>query len=227
MSKHTHCKGCGAELDQSNCRNPKVWCSEACRVRWYRNNVHGVKERNALLAKERNAKLEEAKPPRPRCLSCGAEMPRRKNARYCTKPECRSMGAKEHRLRQRPCSVIGCDRPVQAKGLCGSHYASEWSKKNVDRRNAMRGRYKARKREAFVEDVVPSEVFERDHWVCGICGERIPKRAKWPDVRSASVDHIVPLAAGGMHEMKNVQAAHLGCNSAKRHKGSGDQLALI
>lgn len=227
MSKPTHCRGCGSELDQTKCRNPRVWCSEACRVRWYRNNTPGVKERYAARAKERNAELELAKPPRPRCLNCGAEMPRRKTALYCSKPECKAVGDKEYRLRQPQCSVDGCEKPAHSKGKCGSHYAAEWSKKNVERRKALRSRYRARKRDAFVEDVVPAEVFERDRWVCGICGERIPKGAKWPDVMSASVDHIVPLASGGKHEMKNVQASHLGCNSAKRNKGSGEQLALL
>lgn len=111
--------------------------------------------------------------------------------------------------------------------MCGSHYSARWRLENPGKASAARTRYRARKRSAFVENVEPLAVFERDKWTCGICGERIPKRAKWPDMRSASVDHIVPLAGGGKHEMRNVQASHLGCNSVKQHRGSGEQLALI
>ncbi|WP_288820065.1 HNH endonuclease [uncultured Corynebacterium sp.] len=137
------------------------------------------------------------------------------------------MAAREYRDRQPKCSVDGCVNRVIALGLCGSHYSTKWRKINPGKASLTRSRYRARKRGAFVEDVDSLAVFERDKWTCGICGEPIPKRAKWPDVKSASVDHVVPLNCGGKHEMKNVQAAHLGCNSAKRDKGAGDQLALI
>lgn len=223
----THCKGCGAELDQSGCRNPRVWCSEACRVRYYREHKPGYKEHVAKLAHERAVAAELAKPPRPRCANCGAEMARRAASKFCSKPDCRAMSAREYRARQPECSVDGCAKKVIAFGLCGPHYSTQWRKNNPDKASVTRSRYRARKRGAFVEDVDSFTVFERDKWTCGICGERIPKSAKWPDVKSASVDHVVPLNCGGKHEMKNVQAAHLGCNSAKSDKGAGDQLALI
>lgn len=154
-------------------------------------------------------------------------MSRRKANVFCSKPECRSVSREEYAMSQPQCSVDGCSRPVTAYGLCGSHYSAQWRKKNPDKASAVRGRYRARKRSAFVEDVEPIAVFERDKWICGICGELIPKRAKWPDMRSASVDHIVPLSCGGKHDMRNVQASHLGCNSVKQNRGSGEQLALI
>lgn len=72
----------------------------------------------------------------------------------------------------------------------------------------------------------PAEVFERDRWRCGLCGGRVPRRAVWPDPRSASLDHIVPLSADGEHERANVQCAHLACNLRKGARGV-QQLALI
>ncbi len=59
------------------------------------------------------------------------------------------------------------------------------------------------------------EVFERDGWVCGICGQLIDPVLKWPEPRSASLDHVLPLAAGGEHTRANTQAAHLICNIRK------------
>lgn len=58
------------------------------------------------------------------------------------------------------------------------------------------------------------EVFERDGWLCHICGKRIARSPK-NKLDAASVDHVIPIAAGGTHTMDNVKAAHLRCNLAK------------
>lgn len=54
--------------------------------------------------------------------------------------------------------------------------------------------------------------------ICGICGEWIDLREKWPSKKSFSVDHIVPRAAGGSHSFSNLQPAHLGCNERKSNR---------
>lgn len=36
-----------------------------------------------------------------------------------------------------------------------------------------------------------------------------------PDRLAPTLDHIIPLAAGGTHEPSNCQCAHFSCNSAK------------
>lgn len=70
-------------------------------------------------------------------------------------------------------------------------------------------------------------VLERDKWCCGICGEKIPKSAIYGDPLYRTLDHVIPLAQGGEHSYANSQAAHSICNSVKRDRGGGDQLALI
>jgi 5-methylcytosine-specific restriction endonuclease McrA len=69
-------------------------------------------------------------------------------------------------------------------------------------------RYQARKRDAFVEDVNPLIVFERDEGRCGICGEPV-------DQGRFEVDHVIPLARGGEHSYANTQPAHPLCNQRK------------
>ena len=64
-----------------------------------------------------------------------------------------------------------------------------------------------------------TEIFERDNWTCGICNESIDKELKWPDVKSVSLDHIIPVSKGGGHIRTNVQAAHLNCNIRKGANG--------
>lgn len=61
-------------------------------------------------------------------------------------------------------------------------------------------------------------VFERDNWVCQICGEDVDPTVEHPDPLSKSLDHIVPLSQGGGHTWDNVQLAHLVCNMSKGNR---------
>lgn len=86
---------------------------------------------------------------------------------------------------------------------------ADWETRNREARYAINARRRALKRAAFVEDVVPLVVLERDDGVCGICGGDV-------DPFDFHVDHIVPLSRGGEHSYANVQAAHPACNIRKR-----------
>lgn len=68
---------------------------------------------------------------------------------------------------------------------------------------------------ADVDEVVARDVFERDGWLCQLCGGGVDGSLSFPEPGSASVDHIVPLSRGGSHTWENVQLAHLGCNMSK------------
>ena len=57
------------------------------------------------------------------------------------------------------------------------------------------------------------EIYERDKWRCGICGEQVDIKLPFPDKMSASIDHIIPLRQGGKHVRENVRCAHLICNA--------------
>lgn len=67
---------------------------------------------------------------------------------------------------------------------------------------------RALKLAAYVEDVDPLVVLERDDGVCGICGGDV-------DPFDFQVDHVIPLSRGGEHSYANVQVAHESCNKAK------------
>lgn len=68
------------------------------------------------------------------------------------------------------------------------------------------------------ERVCPASIFERDKWLCGICGTITDRNAKVPSPLAATLDHIIPLAKGGSHDPSNVQCAHFICNSRKSDK---------
>lgn len=73
------------------------------------------------------------------------------------------------------------------------------------------------------------EIFDRDHWRCGICRRHIDRRLRWPHPKSVSLDHVIPLAKGGHHSRRNTQAAHLRCNLRKRTNVApmGEQIPLF
>lgn len=58
-------------------------------------------------------------------------------------------------------------------------------------------------------------IFGRDNYICWICGDKADPSAKWPDPRSPTLDHIIPLSKGGADHPNNVACAHAGCNRRK------------
>lgn len=57
-------------------------------------------------------------------------------------------------------------------------------------------------------------VFERDRWVCYLCGKKVARNPRNP-LEKASVDHMFPIVLGGHHSWENVRTTHLRCNLAK------------
>jgi len=75
---------------------------------------------------------------------------------------------------------------------------------------------KARKRAATVESVSPTRVFERDGWMCHLCGGKTLKDKRGTyHPKAPELDHIVPLSKGGEHSYRNTACAHRKCNAAK------------
>lgn len=84
---------------------------------------------------------------------------------------------------------------------------------------ARRRNRQASERQGFRSAICWNDVVRRCRNQCGICGFPILTHAgrDW----SASLDHIVPLARGGLHRQDNVQLAHLTCNSIKNNERPG------
>lgn len=107
------------------------------------------------------------------------------------------------------------------QSVVSEHYVTEGLHRTKHRRR------KQRLREAHVENVSRIAVLDRDKWVCHLCCKKIRKTLRYPHQMSASLDHVIPISAGGSHEMANVRAAHLICNVRKRDRGGNEQLLLI
>jgi hypothetical protein len=91
-----------------------------------------------------------------------------------------------------------------------------WAQANPDKVRAQAQRHRARKlSNGAIEVFDDAEIFERDQWVCQVCGSPIDRLLTWPDPMSVSLDHVVALVNGGVHTRANTQSAHLRCNQRK------------
>lgn len=116
--------------------------------------------------------------------------------------------------------------------------SAEWDRENPERRaeRSRRSKMKRRAAKRGVEAEVfdPREVFERDRWICQICGWKIDPDATYidpatgkPNPRYPTLDHVVPLAEGGPHTRANTRLACFDCNCKRGDRGGNEQLALI
>ncbi len=72
-----------------------------------------------------------------------------------------------------------------------------------------------------------SDIGERDGWKCHLCGGTVQQVAGTAsNPLGATVDHLVPIAAGGEHVRSNVAVAHRVCNLKRLDKGIA-QLRLV
>lgn len=92
---------------------------------------------------------------------------------------------------------------------------AEYAASHPEVRRALYERRRARMAGVVHETFSLADVAIRDGNRCGICGGAVKADPKFPDPKSASVDHIMPISQGGAHALDNVQLAHLGCNAAK------------
>lgn len=86
---------------------------------------------------------------------------------------------------------------------------------------------RARKLGVECERISLADIVERDQRRCGICHRRVDPELRYPHPKSASIDHIVPLAAGGAHTRANTQLAHLNCNRSKGARFEAIQMRIF
>jgi predicted nucleic acid-binding Zn ribbon protein len=116
------------------------------------------------------------------------------------------------------CTVDGCDSPHAAKGFCRRHYRAMKRAENVDWYVHGNERERCRRGGGVFGKVNRAAVYERDGWVCGICGLAVDPSAGKDDPMKVSLDHVTPLSKGGDHLPDNCQCSHLRCNIRKQDK---------
>lgn len=93
-----------------------------------------------------------------------------------------------------------------AIALCGScaleRQRARWRRKHVARKGASIVGPKLTRR----------QLGDRDGWVCHLCDEPVDPSLQHPHPRSATFDHLIPIADGGVDSPSNVKLAHRDCN---------------
>jgi len=195
------------------CGAPQIYCSRKC-GQWM----------NSADLQARRATTRRLS--RPQCETCGRTLSG-SHRRYCSR-ECNQYAAGIVNQTSERCRVMWRDcrdcstpfiRPYRRSLLC-----KRCAKANEEGRNRAK---RLRRKGVLVGSYSREAIFERDGYRCHICRKQIPRRAKYPDPLSPSIDHLVPLSRGGEDEPANVAAAHVVCNSAKGAAACGEQLLLV
>ena len=97
--------------------------------------------------------------------------------------------------------------------------------KNLHRKSEHKRR--ALKLNAELEEFSSNEIFERDGYICQLCGKKTRPDCKWTHKLFPNLDHIIPLSKGGSHTKSNTQCLCRRCNVTKYNTGKGDQLRLF
>lgn len=182
------CLECGMKFVGSS---QKKYCSQHCRDE---------------VTKRRKRESHYIAPgKRDRCSKCGKRVQRGRSSLdriICS--ACRDLTAKKHLK----CSVDGCCKSAYGRGLCSTHY-SYWYRKNVS--GDWHPKY-------WVSDARRLRIYERDRWICQLCGRPVSRFADpQRDNDAPSLDHIIPKSTQLVpdHSDSNLQLAHRGCNARR------------
>lgn len=147
---------------------------------------------------------------------------------FCSK-ECSYNYYKRRTLEKRALSYKGVFRVCKCCGQSfelaykkSKIFCSEKCKKKYAREIARRNSKHRLDGKIIDHDITLLGLAKRDHDICGLCGGVVD----WNDYEIIdgffvagdnypSVDHVLPISRGGMHEWNNVQLAHFRCNTLK------------
>ena len=150
------------------------------------------RESNPEHHKERNRKYREANPEAAR-------------ERYRTWRAANPEKVREHQERKRTPTRMAKRRATDSK----YREANRWKTRSWSHS------HRAKKAGLFIEFVDLETVFVRDNWTCHVCGGAVDPALKDRDPLMASLDHIIPLSAGGPHSYENCATAHFKCNASR------------
>lgn len=197
------CRRCGVTFVPKT-RDRVSFCSRECAYALHRALRVAREQR---LAEARDVLVEGT------CCECGGWFALSRKRRFCSE-RCRVHRAKTSRRgwyrpaprARRACAE--CGGAVEVPGRARRRYCSKRCSDRVFRRNR-----RAAKRRAWRGPVGRAAIVRKYRLHCAICGLPIVSYAgsSWRE----ALDHIVPLACGGLHHEENVQLAHVMCNSFK------------
>ena len=136
----------------------------------------------------------------PKCMACRKADPAVSTAR-------KREGAKPRSYECVECGVVFTRRPTrgQVPKYCGrSCSVAAGYRRKVERYG-----------EFAVSRARRRRLYERDGWVCQICGVGCSRVFSLDDPWSPSLDHVVPRSEGGSDDDDNLRLAHWFCNGLR------------
>lgn len=190
------CAVCGKEFTPKNKESKAQTCSRKCRdLMRYCNGLTGeAREAHKLESKRKS--LEKA---------VQAWKEKAAQAREVKPP-------KEYTWYTGTCKVCGNEfRTLNPKQVTCSKECGKKLK-------YARKQHRIPKAQLIDKDITLEALYRRDAGVCYLCGKLCDWDDKHDNVVGAnypSIDHIIPIARGGLHSWGNVRLAHHLCNSVK------------
>lgn len=168
---------------------------------------------------------------RARCPQCCYGFDRMVGSRhvYCSK-DCRAMAVLGYRATATAWLLIVCarcprfvDQSTKRTPPCCSHCVPRMPGARKDRTRIKNARRRAIVRPGHYAIVA---VAAKTSGRCHICRKRVDLRLSGMDPLGPTIDHLLPISAGGLDEFANVMLAHRVCNT-RRGTGGVVQLSMI
>lgn len=157
-----------------------------------------------------------------KCKHCKKEYkPKLRTESFFCSQKCKDLSrgkeAKRVRLESKSERIcVGCNKTIPKSARADKKWCSENCALKV-RGHTMNTQRRIRTSEA-TENFKRIDIYERDKWICQLCKTAVNPKLTFPNPACASLDHIIPLSRGGSHQTKNVQLAHLRCNTSRGNK---------
>ena len=229
--KRKYCTSACAARHAGDLRKGTYFCEYCGKPRWSdhpnrnrfcsRECANKAKRIETLARQEQKRKRRDWDKNRV-CDCCGkAFIARNSRQRFCSKA-CRYEDAirAQHKKKEAAFTPL-----IRICPRCGKSFATtlqaqdkQYCSEECRARDAAE-RYKAKRKEqmqqSFVEPVGIKTTYHAFQGRCAICGLPVPPTTECDNQWAATVDHVLPLSKGGLHEKKNCQLAHRLCNSLK------------
>jgi 5-methylcytosine-specific restriction endonuclease McrA len=210
------CQQCGKEYVRVQGVNGTKYCSLECSIKAGNHKARPVKRVCAWCGKEYEKHIGDG------------------GNKYCS-DKCFHEALKDKSLRRYSdiCSNNYESRKVKCK-WCGKEFNTQYKKSHVFCSIECKGKWKRhwglrrfkvlRKAGVIVDkDITLRKVIIKYNKKCNICGKEINENDYVLDINSVfrcgknypTIDHIIPISKGGLHEWNNIQLAHMGCNASK------------
>lgn len=200
------CLWCGIAVSQHR-GNRRIWCSKSCAHKaWYAGLADVGRVGSRAACADCGSQYTVTGGTQVRCTDCH-------QATYVSVSE------------GQPCLQCGGPRERNTISFCVA-CSSEREKERGRRSN--RRRRLARRAAGEAGKYTTAEVAERDGFRCHLCHRKVDMQLSGMAPRGPTIDHLLPLALGGLDELPNVALAHRSCNIRKgATNGPPQQLRLV